>query len=86
MAFSTAHAMGLSGLHAVVVNGVKQPGFAYLVLDEVQQPYMAEKDFLALGFAVTVPPVVRQGLNFVPLSGQEGMQAQVNADQPISGI
>jgi outer membrane usher protein len=81
MAFSTAHAMGLSGLHAVVLNGVKQPGFAYLVLDEAQQPYMAEKDFLALGFAVTVPPVLREGLNFVPLFGQEGMQAEVNAEK-----
>lgn len=81
MAFSKAYAMGSSGFYAVVLNGVKQPGFSYMVLDKAQQPYMAEKDFLALGFAVTVPPVVREGLNFVPLRGQEGMQVEVNAEE-----
>ena len=71
-------AADVPGLHGVVVNGVLQPGFAYVVFDEVSQPYMALKDFKALGFASTVPAVWRDGLEVVPLHGQAGMASDID--------
>ncbi|WP_158270532.1 fimbria/pilus outer membrane usher protein [Limnohabitans sp. Jir72] len=78
---AAAMAAGVPGLHGVMVNGVVQPGFAYLVFDDVSQPYMALKDFTALGFAITVPAVWRDGLEVVPLDGQAGLATKIDAQQ-----
>ena len=71
----------VAGFHTVLLNGVEQPGFAYLWFDEASQPYMALKDFMALGFSVTVPARVRDGLEVVPLWGQDGLLPMVDAQQ-----
>ena len=68
----------LGGFHGVMVNGALQPQFAFLVFDKASRPYMAQKDFVALGFAVQVPPVQREGLEVVPLFDQAGLQARVD--------
>jgi outer membrane usher protein len=78
MVASAAMANGVAGLHGVVVNGVSQPGFAFLVFDDASHPYMALTDFMALGFAVKLPSVLRDGLAVVPLDGQQGMEARVD--------
>lgn len=64
-------AADVSGFHGVMVNGVVRPGFAYLVFDDVSQPFMALRDFKALGFSLTVPAVLRDGLEVVPLGGKQ---------------
>jgi len=74
-------AAGVPGFHGLMVNGVVQPGFAYLVFDDGSQPYMALKDFKALGFAITVPAVWRDGLEVVPLGGQAGMSTHIDTQQ-----
>lgn len=76
---AAAMANGVAGFHDVVVNGVSQPGFAFLVFDDTAHPYMAVKDFLALRFATKVPSVMRDGVEVVPLDGQQGMKASVDA-------
>jgi outer membrane usher protein len=81
MSGTAAMASAGAGFHGVVVNGVPQPGFAFLVFDDASHPYMAIKDFMALGFFTKVPSVVRDGLEVVPLHGQQGMEATVDARQ-----
>jgi outer membrane usher protein len=72
---AAATANGISGFYAVVVNGVPQAGFAFVILDDEARPYMALRDFSALRFAVDIPAVTRDGMQVVPLFGQEGMAA-----------
>lgn len=67
-----------SGFYEVLVNGVAQAGFALLVLDDPLHPAMANKDFLALGFAKHVPPFVQEGVALVPLDGHEGMTVAID--------
>jgi len=76
-----ALAGGAAGFYGVVINGMAQPGFVLVVFDDASQPYMAEKDFRALGFATPVAPVLRDGQALVPLFGQDGMVAQVDASK-----
>lgn len=78
---SVALAQGVSGFHGVVLNGMPQPGFVYLVFDDAAHPFMALRDFNALGFVTPVTPVVRDGLEVVPLFGQNGLSARVDANQ-----
>jgi len=72
-------ANGVADFHGVVVNGVSQPGFVFLVFDDASHYYMAVKDFVALGFVTKVLPVLRDGLEVVPLYGLEGMEASVDS-------
>jgi outer membrane usher protein len=76
-----AMAADVPGFHGVTVNGVVRPGFAYLVFDGDSRPYMAVKDFNALGFAITVPAVWRDDLEVVPLHGLVGMSTRIDARQ-----
>jgi hypothetical protein len=76
-----AVAGGATGFYGVVLNGMAQPGFVLVVFDDAAQPYMAAKDFKALGFATPVAPVLRDGQALVPLFGQDGMAAQVDASR-----
>ena len=70
----TALAKEISGFYEVVVNGVPQTGFAFVIFDD-DRPYMALRDFNALRFAADIPTVTRDGMKVVPLFGQEGMVA-----------
>ncbi|EMS81581.1 fimbria/pilus outer membrane usher protein [Desulfotignum phosphitoxidans] len=77
----TVMANGISGFYAVVVNGVPEPGFVFVVFDEKTRPYMALKDFTALGFASDVPAVTRDGMKVVPLFGRNGLKATVDPER-----
>lgn len=74
-------AAGVAGFHGVVLNGMLQPDFVFLVFDDASRPYMTVKDFKALGFSTYVAPVLREGQEVVPLFGQAGMTAKVEASQ-----
>ena len=75
-----------SGFLGVVINGLPQPGFVFLVFDDASHPYMALKDFMALGFATQVPSVLRDDVELVPLFGQKGLQASVDARRLILAL
>lgn len=79
MSSTVALADGVAGFHSVVLNGVLQPGFVYLVFDDASHPYMLSKDFISLGFATKATSVMREGLEVVPLQGQQGLRASVDA-------
>lgn len=72
---ATAMANEISGFYEVVVNGVSQADFVFVVFDDKARPYMALRDFTALRFAADVPTVTRDGVKVVPLFGQNGMVA-----------
>ncbi|MFO7698647.1 MAG: fimbria/pilus outer membrane usher protein, partial [Anaerolineae bacterium] len=76
-------ANGISGFYAVVVNGVPEAGFAFVVFDDEARPYMALKDFAAIGFASDVPAVTRDGMQVVPLFGQKGLVATVDPERLV---
>lgn len=78
----TAMAYGISGFYEVVVNGAPQSGFAYVILDG-DRPYMELNDFNALRFVADIPAVTRDGMNVVPLFGQEGMVATADATRLV---
>lgn len=80
---ASAMATGAVGFHGVVVNGVTQPGFALLLLDDRARPYLAYKDFIALGFSMELPRVVMDDLELVPLYGHEGMVVVIDAKQSM---
>ena len=67
--------------YGVVLNGVPQTGFALLVLDADARPYMAQEDFVRLGLARAIAPVMRDGVALVPLQGHPGMVVFRDAQQ-----
>lgn len=79
-------AEGSAGFHGVVINGVPQPGFVFLAFDDASHPYMAVKDFAALGFVGQSPSVLRDGLELVPLDGQEGMVANISEREMLLAL
>jgi outer membrane usher protein len=78
MLSTMANAKITSGFHEVIVNGIKQPGFAFLVFDDNDYAFMALRDFMDLHFVVSPPTVMRDGVELVPLFGQKGLTATLD--------
>ncbi|CAK0745292.1 P pilus assembly porin PapC [Gammaproteobacteria bacterium] len=76
---SSIEKKGVEGFYTLYLNGVLQNDFVFVFVDDVLHLYMAEKDFRALDFAVAVPAVERNGIQVVPLFGQNGVSAQVDS-------
>ena len=82
-AMPLSSAGGAGAFYGVVLNGVPQTGFALVVLDADERPYMLQEDFVRLGLAREISPVMRDGLALVPLQGHWGMAVNRDAGQLI---
>ena len=83
---SPALANGVPGFYSVVVNGIPQPDFALLDFDAEDRPYMEAGDFAGLRLARAVAPVLRNGMQAVPLYAQAGMEATVDGTQQVLSL
>jgi len=84
MLSTIVNAKTTSGFHEVIVNGVTQSGFAFLVFDDNDHTYMALRDFMDLHFVVSPASVMRDGVELIPLFGQQGLTVtRDDSEHPI---